>query len=117
MASVREMPPSLLVIPAFSRHPEALAWAEEQLLARFGAIAMRSPDFAFGYTTYYEKEMGANLVKRFLVFAQLAAADCLPEVKLFTRTPDPGRLVGWSRLRTIASTVREPEEGCDVPVE
>jgi len=81
MASTREILPSLLVIPAFSRHVAALEWAETQLQARYGPIGLRSPDFPFCYTTYYEKEMGASLVKRFLVFAQLTPTDCLADVK------------------------------------
>lgn len=84
MADVRPLPPSLLVVAAFSRHPEALAWAEDQLAARYGPLALRGPDFSFHHTRYYEKEMGAQLRKRLLAFTQMVPADVLPDVKLFT---------------------------------
>jgi hypothetical protein len=83
MAVSRE-PYSLLVVAAFSRHPDALDWAALQLAPRFGKIALVSPDFSFHHTKYYDSAMGTNLVKRFLVFDQIVPADCLPDVKHFT---------------------------------
>lgn len=84
MAAPRVVLPSLLVIPVFSRYVEALEWAEEQLQAVYGPIGLRSIDFTFDYTDYYEKEMGPSLIKRLLVFDQLVPSDCLAAVKLFT---------------------------------
>ena len=74
----------MLVVAAFSRHPEALAWAEEQLRAKYGPILLTSPDFDFHQTAYYEASMGPNLKKRFLAFSELVSPDCLADVKLFT---------------------------------
>lgn len=72
---------SLLVVAAFSRHPEALAWAEGQLEPLYGPIRLRSADYSFHHTGYYEPDMGADLSKRLLVFAATAPPDCLPDVK------------------------------------
>lgn len=83
MAATRAMPPSLLIVAAFSRHEEALAWAEEQLTPDYGSVALRH-QYAFDHTQYYEKEMGKGLIKRLLVFELLVASDCLPDVKRFT---------------------------------
>lgn len=80
----REPTYSLLVVAAFSRHPEALDWAAEQLAAKYGPIVMASPDFSFHHTKYYESTMGVGLVKRLLVFEPIIAADCLPELKRAT---------------------------------
>ena len=70
-----------LVVAAFSRHPDALDWAQQQLEPVYGAIRRRSPDFDFHHTTYYEPTMGAGLVKRLLVFEPLVAADGLADIK------------------------------------
>ena len=78
---MRKTTHSLLVVASFSRHPDALQWAAEQLTARHGAIAFTSPDFAFDQTKYYEATMGTGLRKRLLVFDALVPADCLPDVK------------------------------------
>ena len=77
-------PPVLLVIAAFSRHEEALGWAEEKLTAHFGPIGRRSPDFDFHQTHYYESSMGSGLRKRFLVFHDLVPPDRLADNKLYT---------------------------------
>lgn len=72
---------SLLVIACFSRHPEALAWAEEQLQPAYGPIALCSADYDFHHTRYYEAAMGPSLRKRLVVFEPLVEPDCLPAVK------------------------------------
>ena len=81
MGHIRSPDPLLLVIAAFSRHPPALAWAEEQLEREFGPVALTSLDLSFHQTRYYEPSMGPNLRKRFLAFRDLVSADCLPPVK------------------------------------
>src|SRR5262245_31275207 len=84
MGHIREVDPSLLVVACFSRHPDALSWAEARLCKRQGPIALRSPDFDFHQTRYYEATMGPNLKKRFVVFDRLVATDSLPDLKLWT---------------------------------
>lgn len=84
MGHLREPPPSLLTVACFSRHLEALAWADERLTVAYGPLALVSPDFPFHHTTYYEASMGTGLVKRFLTFVNLVPPDCLPDCKHFT---------------------------------
>jgi len=84
MGVPREPTYSLLVVAAFSRHPDALEWAAHQLTSRFGEVALVSPDFPFHHTKYYQATMGAGLIKRILVFDALVPADCLADVKHFT---------------------------------
>jgi hypothetical protein len=86
MAEPRLPIPVLLVVAAFSRHGEALEWGKERLQRAYGPIALESLPYIFNQTTYYERTMGAGLRKQFLVFQELVAADCLPEVKLHTNT-------------------------------
>jgi hypothetical protein len=74
----------LLVVAAFSRHPQALEWASGQLESAYGPVALVSPRFAFTQTAYYEASMGAGLLKQFLVLRDLVAPDCLPAVKRHT---------------------------------
>jgi hypothetical protein len=75
---------SLLVVACFSRHAEALAWAEEQLQPRYGPIARRSADYDFHHTRYYEPTMGPQLRKRLLLFEPLVDPAGLPDVKRAT---------------------------------
>jgi hypothetical protein len=69
------------VVAAFSRHEQALRWAEERLVGLFGPIALVSPPYRFCQTAYYLQSMGPELSKHFLVFENLVAPDCLPDAK------------------------------------
>jgi hypothetical protein len=84
MGVPREPTYSLLAVACFSRHPEALDWATAQLTRKFGNIVLTSRDFSFHHTKYYHKTMGANLIKRLLVFNEMVSADSLPKTKRFT---------------------------------
>jgi hypothetical protein len=84
MAEPRPQPPVLLVVAAFSRHEEAVAWARERLPGLYGPVALASTPYPFTQTTYYARDMGPDLLKQFLVFENLVQPDCLPEVKLRT---------------------------------
>jgi hypothetical protein len=81
MAEPHVPDPVLLVIAVFSRHLPALAWARGRLEPLFGPLALVSPPIDFNQTTYYERTMGRDLRKEFLVFRDLVAADVLPDVK------------------------------------
>ena len=76
--------PVLLVVAAFSRHDDALAWARAQLGQALGPVALVSQPLVFDQTLYYEPTMGAGLRKQFLAFRDLVAADRLADVKLHT---------------------------------
>lgn len=84
MAEVRYPSPVLLVVAAFSRHTQALEWGRDRLQSHYGRVALTSEPYPFVQTDYYADEMGAGLLKQFLVFEKLVAADCLPEVKRTT---------------------------------
>ena len=74
----------LLVVAAFGRHAEALRWGRERLEQTYGPVALAGEPFAFEHTSYYAPTMGPGLTKQLLVFRDLVAADCLPDVKRHT---------------------------------
>src|SRR5260370_33473582 len=103
MAEPRLPDSILLVVAAFSRHPEALRWARERLEQLFGEIALTSPAYPFNQTSYYEPTMGLELRKQFFVFRTLVAPERLSEIKVRTNAleeelaragiyPEPRRL-------------------------
>jgi hypothetical protein len=75
---------ALLVVAAFSRHPQALDWGRDRLTGPFGAIGMTSPAYDFNQTQYYESTMGPGLRKQFLVFDHLVSPENLAAIKLQT---------------------------------
>ncbi|UCC40699.1 MAG: DUF4416 family protein [Candidatus Aminicenantes bacterium] len=58
--------------------------AEERLVQLFSPVDIISPIFIFNYTDYYEKQMGKNLKRKFLSFADLISPEKLGEIKLRT---------------------------------
>jgi hypothetical protein len=63
----------------------SLEGGEEQLrtllVERWGDIDFHSPPIPFTFTHYYEKEMGASIVRTFLSFERLVDPSCLAQVK------------------------------------
>jgi hypothetical protein len=74
----------LPLLAAFSRHPEALAWARRRACEAWGPIEAESEAFAFRETPYYDATMGSGLQKVFFAFAWLGDPASLAETKLTT---------------------------------
>lgn len=58
--------------------------AKERLVDLYGPVDLESIIYPWEHTTYYEKEMGKNLKRRFLFFQDLIQQDRLAEVKITT---------------------------------
>jgi hypothetical protein len=76
--------PALLLLAAFSRYGEALAWARQRAEAAWGPVAMASAAFDFTETAYYEATMGPGIRKQFFTFACPFDPAELIDVKLLT---------------------------------
>jgi hypothetical protein len=92
--------PVLPLLAAFSRHPEALAWARRRACEAWGPIEAESPAFAFQETSYYDATMGSDLHKVFFAFARLGDPAALVETKLTTN--------GWEEEYAAAAGHPEP---------
>lgn len=68
MAEIQYHRPALLVLAAFSRHPEAIDWAKQTAQDAWGPIALESERFEHRETTYYDPSMGTDLKKTFFAF-------------------------------------------------
>lgn len=77
-------PPALLILAAFSRYEEALAWVRDRAVSEWGPIAMESEPFCFDQTEYYQATMGPGLRKKFLLFERPFDPARMADVKLLT---------------------------------
>lgn len=84
MAQPKSHPPVVLIVAVFSRHPDALQWATEQLQQKYGPLLAASPTYPFEHTDYYTATMGPALRKQLLAFQNLVPPQSLPDVKLAT---------------------------------
>jgi hypothetical protein len=71
MAEIQRHRPVLLILAAFSRHPEALDWARQTAEEAWGPLALASERFEHRETKYYEATMGSDLLKCFFAFESL----------------------------------------------
>jgi len=76
--------PVKLIASVFSKTNELIVAATEELSRKFGRIDFVSNIFPFNYTTYYNKEMGKDLIRRFLSFNKMILPHRLPDIKLYT---------------------------------
>ena len=76
--------PVKLVIGIFLKEKSLIVPVAKSLTKEFGPIDMVSRWFSFDFTTYYEKEMGAPLFRRMLVFEKLIEQGILAEIKIIT---------------------------------
>lgn len=58
--------------------------SEARLMEAFGPLDSSSPEWPFAFTDYYEKEMGKDLIRRFVSFERLIAPESLADIKLRT---------------------------------
>ena len=84
MAEPKDFSPVKLIcgIIAFEEH--IFKKAEEHLDRLYGPVDLTSPLFEFKFTDYYEKQMGKNLKRKFLSFAEFVLPEKLSEIKLRT---------------------------------
>jgi hypothetical protein len=75
--------------------------AEEALMDILGPIDLRSEPQPFDMTTYYEAEMGPNLLRKFVAFEHLASPGRLAEIKHATNAIEAHLAAGSDLPRPI----------------
>jgi hypothetical protein len=84
MAQIHQPRPVKLIIGLLAARSEWLDMAAALLAESFGPSDLVSPDLQFDFTHYYDKEMGVNLLRRFIAFEQLIDPARLGAIKLAT---------------------------------
>lgn len=84
-----------IFLAAYAKTPELISEGTDRLRRAYedgilGYPDIVSPDFPMTDTTYYEKEMGADLVKRYLSFPCHLTPDKIVDVKLCAMETERG---------------------------
>ena len=77
-------PPVKLFMSLIHNNQENVEKCIEILNKRIGEINFRSDELKFDDTTYYDEEMGHNLVRIIISFEKLIPRDELVDIKIFT---------------------------------
>lgn len=81
---LKKMPPKLFLAIMFSTR-DIYEKALNDLIEKFGEIKKQSFEYDFTkFTSYYEKEMGKNIIKKIIIFKKHINKEELADIKLFT---------------------------------
>jgi len=101
MGKVKQPVPVKLIVGMISAEEVLFEEAEKRLIQKFGYVDFRSSILPFHYTDYYEREMGKNLKRRFIIFQRLIDPGCIARIKLFTNELEENFLHPHSFSRRI----------------
>lgn len=101
MALIRNPLPVKLFVGMLSPEPALFDACIEILSKEYGSIDYQSDVLPWDKTEYYQDEMGAGIVRKFIFFERLMDPGDLPKVKLFT-----DKLEKELSLRTETTTCR-----------
>ena len=85
MGIPRPPKPAKYMAGLLSSQPQLLEQVETELAAFLGEVEHRSETLAWNVSQYYDQEMGANLLRRFVSFTPLHSPGKLAEFKLRTQ--------------------------------
>lgn len=84
MGEAKKHPPVKLVVGMISGRKPLFDTAQRELVAQFGFLDYESTLMPWECTDYYSRELGENLLRKFLAFERLIEPERLAEIKLFT---------------------------------
>ncbi len=97
--------PVKLIVGMFCREPNLFKVAEHYMESLWGPIDIHSKLYPFDKTHYYDKEMGPNLVRKFISFTALIDPGGLARIKHQTNELED-TIAGSAEGRTLS--VRRP---------
>jgi hypothetical protein len=99
MGAIHPFVTEQLVVAVLSSRPGILPGARKALEELFGPVAFASEPTPWGFTTYYDREMGPGIVRLFWAFDRLVDPAELASIKLTTnRIEDAFREDGGRKL-------------------
>jgi hypothetical protein len=101
MGKIYPQKPVKLIIGFIFKDETVFSKALVRLAKRFGKIDFESALLPFTYTSYYEKEMGTGLSRKFVSFKKLIPPEKLAEIKLITNRLEQRLASGNNRLINI----------------
>lgn len=93
--------PEKLIIGILTSRPDALAKVADDLVLDFGSIEYTSAILPFSFTSYYDREMGSPIYRRFVAFEKLVDPVILSSAKLRTNVIEADYALGGNRTVNI----------------
>ncbi|HUU68763.1 MAG TPA: DUF4416 family protein [Planctomycetota bacterium] len=84
MGHIHPAEPAKLIVGMLSAFTNGFDAARDELIRHYGTVDIESDPIPFSFTSYYEQEVGPNLLRKFLAFERLIDPAILADVKLLT---------------------------------
>ena len=101
MGETKGHPPVKLIMGMIAADANIFSSVEALLSQKFGHVDFWSDDIPFNYTDYYTKEMGPNLVRKFVGFEKLIQPEEIVEIKIFTNSLEERLFYPNTRRRRV----------------
>jgi hypothetical protein len=101
MGEIKKHQPVKLIVGMIAADSALFLSAEELLSQKFGDIDFSSDVISFDYTNYYAKEMGENLLRKFISFEKFIQPEECPKIKHFTNELEKRFLLEGTDKRLI----------------
>jgi len=99
MGQTRSPLPVKLFVGTLTSLPDIMPRVEQLLVARFGPVDLRSDNYPFDLTHYYDDAMGSPITRSFLAFRNLIPADQLADVKEETNALEAELALEYRQVR------------------
>jgi len=86
MGKARKPKAVKLIVGMLAKSQKLFDIAEEFFIKEYGPVDYKSPAISFGYTDYYEKEMGSPLKRKFISFKKTVSPEIIAKIKLFANS-------------------------------
>ncbi|PIP68479.1 MAG: GTP-binding protein [Candidatus Omnitrophica bacterium CG22_combo_CG10-13_8_21_14_all_43_16] len=97
MGSAKKPKAVKLIIGMLARNKKLFEKAEEFFIEELGPMDYQSPVISFKYTSYYKKEMGSSLKRKFISFKKLISPEKIVKIKLLTNLIEEKLSIGNKR--------------------
>ena len=101
MGEIKKHPPVKLIVGMIAADTGLFSSAETALSERYGLTDSQSSILPFDYTDYYTEEMGPDLARKFISFAELIQPEEIVEIKSSTNDLEREFLCPDSNKRRI----------------
>ncbi len=82
MGTVKPSSKVKIIVSIFTNNTDTLEKSIKIIESDFGELELVTPPFIFNHTKYYEKEMGGDLFRKFVVLKELLPRDNIALLKL-----------------------------------
>lgn len=103
MGKIKKHPPVKYFVGMLATDETSFEQVMDKISKKYGSFDLVSGTVPFDFTDYYNREMGENILRKFVSLENLLPPDILPDVKIFTNRVEEelGKFRDGELFRTV----------------